>query len=241
MAAEIWILLMIIVGAAAAGAGFAYGRRGGPSQADLDAVQQQLDQARSEAAAVQENVTGHFERSALLFGRLAHDYRDFLEHFSESAQELGISEIRARELLERADLPLLGDQRNVIDEQAQADRPDSESAETEPDASTQAASDPTQTADAEIQQADIQQKETDRSAEMEAATSAAAEPSETQAPEPPLMEDVVEPATMTSDGVAGHAEAEQVEKEKSASTSRVVDVDIEGQRTESSPDDRKQA
>jgi uncharacterized membrane-anchored protein YhcB (DUF1043 family) len=115
VAAEIWIFLIIVVGALAAVGGVIYGRRGGPSQSELDQLQLQLDAARSDAAKVQGNVTEHFERSALLFGRLAHDYRDFLEHFSESAKELGISEIQARELLERADLPLLGNQREVIE------------------------------------------------------------------------------------------------------------------------------
>ncbi len=115
MAAEIWILLIILTSAVAAGAGFAFARRGAPSQTEIDSLQQELELARKQATAVQDNVTEHFEQSALLFGRLAHDYRDFLEHFSESAKDLGIDEVRARELLERADLPLLGDNRNVID------------------------------------------------------------------------------------------------------------------------------
>jgi uncharacterized membrane-anchored protein YhcB (DUF1043 family) len=115
VAAEFWILLIILASAAAAGAGFMYARRGAPSQSEIDSLQQELETARRQATAVQDNVTGHFEQSALLFGRLAHDYRAFLEHFSESAKDLGIDEVKARELLERADLPLLGHNRDVID------------------------------------------------------------------------------------------------------------------------------
>ena len=87
-------------------------------------------------------MTEHFEQSALLFGRLAHDYREFLEHFSESAKDLGIDEMRARELLERADLPLLGDNRNVIDAEADS----LESAVTSPLDDTEQASVPAEPA-----------------------------------------------------------------------------------------------
>ena len=43
----------------------------------------------------------------MLFGKLAADYREFLDHFESSAQNLGLSEARARELIEQGFQPLL--------------------------------------------------------------------------------------------------------------------------------------
>ena len=107
MSVEIWIL--IVLGASAGSAWLAYSmaRRGAPSQAQLDALAAELDGARQEAESVQSNVSEHFEQSAMLFGKLAKDYREFLEHFSTSAQALGVSESRALELLEQGYQPLI--------------------------------------------------------------------------------------------------------------------------------------
>jgi uncharacterized membrane-anchored protein YhcB (DUF1043 family) len=104
---EIWILLLVAASAVAAALGYAFARRAAPSQAELESLTEELAQARGEAEAVQSSVNEHFEQSAVLFGKLAKDYREFLEHFSESAQELGLSEGRARELLEQGFQPLL--------------------------------------------------------------------------------------------------------------------------------------
>ncbi len=131
MSAEIWIVLLLLTAAAAAAAGFAWARRGAPKRSEVDALEAELASAREEAAAVQANVTTHFEQSAMLFGKLAQDYRAFLEHFSQSAQQLGLSEITARELLERADQPLLGQVDEVIDGDLDA-TPQAEAASAEP-------------------------------------------------------------------------------------------------------------
>jgi len=115
VAAEIWIGLIVVVGLVSAGAGYWFARRGAPSHSDVESLRGELAAAQKQAESVEESVTTHFEQSALLFGRLAHDYRAFLEHFSESAKDLGISEVLARELLERADAPLLGHSSEILD------------------------------------------------------------------------------------------------------------------------------
>jgi uncharacterized membrane-anchored protein YhcB (DUF1043 family) len=109
---EIWILLIVAVAAVSACGGYLFARRGAPSAADLKALEQQLEEARSQSESVQSSVNEHFEQSAILFGKLAGDYRDFLEHFSDSAQALGLSETRARELLEQGYQPLLTHEEN---------------------------------------------------------------------------------------------------------------------------------
>lgn len=107
MSAELWIVLLLVASAVSAWIGFAYARRSGPSPADVEALESALDEARAQAEGVQANVNEHFEQSALLFGRLAKDYREFLDHFSASAQALGLSESRARELIEQGFQPVL--------------------------------------------------------------------------------------------------------------------------------------
>ena len=107
MGIEVWIVLLLLASAGSAWAGYTVARGKGPSQKDLDALEAELDEARQQAQSVQANVNEHFEQSAVLFGRLAKDYREFLDHFSSSAQSLGLSEGRARELLEQGFQPLL--------------------------------------------------------------------------------------------------------------------------------------
>ena len=120
MTAEIW--LFVVLGAVVALAvGFFVGRRSAPTQQRLEAMARERDEARQEADRVQGEVARHFEHSARMFGRLADDYRSFFEHFAETAQNLGLSEGRARELLQRADPRLVADQsaaRNPGDEPA---------------------------------------------------------------------------------------------------------------------------
>ena len=107
MTTPIWILLIVAASGLSALMAFLLARRGVPRKAEIEALQAELASAQVSADEVQTNVSEHFERSALLFGKLAKDYREFLEHFSDSAQALGLSETRARELLEQGYQPLL--------------------------------------------------------------------------------------------------------------------------------------
>lgn len=100
---EFWILLLVAVAAIAAAAGFAIGRTTAPGERRLRAMEQERDAAQAEAEQVRGEVDRHFEQSARMFGRLADDYRSFFEHFAQTAQNLGMSEARARSLLQRAD------------------------------------------------------------------------------------------------------------------------------------------
>ena len=116
MGIEVWIVLLLLASGGSAWIGYTYARRQGPSQSDLDALEAELDEARQQAESVQANVNEHFEQSAILFGRLANDYREFIDHFSSSAQSLGLSEGRARELLEQGFQPMLTHE-DVIDDE----------------------------------------------------------------------------------------------------------------------------
>jgi len=108
MPAEYWTLLVVAaVGAAAAG--FVVGRVTAAGEQRVRALEKERDAARAEAASVRAEVGTHFEESARMFGRLANDYRSFFEHFARTAQNLGMSEGRARELLHRADPRLVAD------------------------------------------------------------------------------------------------------------------------------------
>ncbi len=107
MGFEVWIAIVALTAALSGCIGYAVARKGAPKQTELDAMEAELEEARQQAESVQSNVSEHFEQSALLFGKLAADYREFLDHFSESAQNLGLSEARARELIEQGFQPLL--------------------------------------------------------------------------------------------------------------------------------------
>lgn len=104
---EIWIALLVVVAALSGWAGYFWASRGAPKRAELEALAAELDEARRRADAVQTGVDEHFEQSARLFGKLAGDYREFLEHFAGSAQALGLSESRTRELVQQSFQPLL--------------------------------------------------------------------------------------------------------------------------------------
>lgn len=107
MGFEIAIPLLLVVAGVSAWLGHSLAKRAAPSQTEMDDLKAELEAARETAESVQANVSDHFEQSAVLFGKLASDYREFLEHFSSSAQALGLSEARARELIERGSQPLL--------------------------------------------------------------------------------------------------------------------------------------
>jgi len=104
---EIWIVLLLAVAGLSGWAGYFWASRRAPKRAQLDALAAELDEARRRADAVQTSVDDHFEQSARLFGKLAGDYREFLEHFAGSAQALGLSESRTRELVQQSFQPLL--------------------------------------------------------------------------------------------------------------------------------------
>ncbi|MGE0624093.1 MAG: DUF1043 family protein [Pseudomonadales bacterium] len=104
---EIWIVLLLAVAGLSGWAGYFLASRRAPKRAELDALAAELDEARRRAESVQAGVDEHFEQSARLFGKLAGDYREFLEHFAGSAQSLGLSETRTRELVQQSFQPLL--------------------------------------------------------------------------------------------------------------------------------------
>lgn len=109
MTTEYWVLA-VIGGLMVLALAFFAGRSVSPQQRRLEEMRRERDEARAEAERVEGEVARHFEQSARMFGRLADDYRLFFEHFAETAQNLGLSEGRARELLQRADPRLVGDQ-----------------------------------------------------------------------------------------------------------------------------------
>ena len=128
MGFEVWIAIVIAASALSGWAGYAFARKGAPKQSELDAMAAELDEARQQADSVQANVSEHFEQSAMLFGKLASDYREFLDHFSASAQNLGLSEARARELIEQGFQPLLTHE--AVDERVVADASVAETAQS---------------------------------------------------------------------------------------------------------------
>ncbi|MEE8079104.1 MAG: DUF1043 family protein, partial [Pseudomonadales bacterium] len=141
MTVELWIALFAAL-AIGATVGFVFAKRNAPKKSELDALRDQLHAAQTETVEIREGVSDHFEQSAVLFGRLAQDYRSFVEHFSESAQTLGISEGHARELLEQATQPLVSHDAadaNTIEGAAVASITDTEQAN---DAEFTAAADP---------------------------------------------------------------------------------------------------
>lgn len=135
MGFEVWIAIILAASGLSGWIGFAYARKGAPKQSELDAMAAELDAARQQAESVQANVSEHFEQSAVLFGKLAADYREFLDHFSASAQNLGLSEARARELIEQGFQPLLTheavDDTVIADTTAETEAPDAPDAQAE--------------------------------------------------------------------------------------------------------------
>lgn len=122
MAVEYWMLVALAVVAALV-AGFFLGRGSAPTQQRLKALEQERDEARAEVQRVEKEVASHFEQSARMFGRLADDYRSFFEHFARTARNLGLSEGRARELLQRADPRMVAEQSTTAATGGGADGP----------------------------------------------------------------------------------------------------------------------
>lgn len=107
MGFESWIVVLFLVAGLSGWLGYVWASRRAPRPEELEALTAQLEAARQKADTVQAGVNEHFEQSARLFGKLAGDYREFLEHFAGSAQALGLSESRTRELVEQSFQPLL--------------------------------------------------------------------------------------------------------------------------------------
>ena len=220
MAAEIWIGLIVVVGLVSAGAGYWFARRGAPSQSDVESLRGELAAAQKQAESVEESVTTHFEQSALLFGRLAHDYRAFLEHFSESAKDLGISEVLARELLERADAPLLGHSSEILD--ATVTTP----AETDSVASVESEDG----AEAAAESPDLDADQLYSSPETETLRQASPTEAIAEDAEPSQTEEVASDTAIADEPVTAAANPDETPINPS---SRVTDVDLE-------PDDAAQ-
>jgi|GEM_PF-3413590 len=106
MEAEYWFMLAIAV-VLALGLGFAAGRMSAPTQRRVQEMEKERDAARTEAESVRKEVNRHFEESARMFGKLADDYRSFFQQFARTAQNLGLSEGHARQLLQQADPSLV--------------------------------------------------------------------------------------------------------------------------------------
>jgi uncharacterized membrane-anchored protein YhcB (DUF1043 family) len=131
MAPEYWILISVAVAIVAAVAGFFGGRASAPNEQRVREMSQERDQARAEAEQVRGEVARHFDESARMFGRLAQDYRAFFEHFAETAQNLGMSEGRARELLHRADPRIVDASSQGTTESGEQQREESAAATTQ--------------------------------------------------------------------------------------------------------------
>lgn len=119
MGTEYWVLSIIAIMVALV-IGFVGGRLSAPRHRQVEAMEQERDSAREEAEAVRAEVNRHFEESARMFGKLASDYRTFFQQFAQTAQNLGLSEGRARELLEEADPNLVARQAGKPDGTAAA-------------------------------------------------------------------------------------------------------------------------
>lgn len=125
---EIWIAVLLLGCALSGWAGYLLASRRAPKPEELAALAAELDAARLKADAVQADVAEHFEQSARLFGKLAGDYREFLEHFAGSAQTLGLSESRTRELVRQSFQPLLT---HEVDDLVVTTEPESEASSAE--------------------------------------------------------------------------------------------------------------
>lgn len=115
MSTAAWLLLMLAAVVTTGCVCYLLGRRDSSQQREIDRLEAELSQEREQAERLRAGVGSHFERSAVLFGSLARDYRAFLDHFSASARELGLSQGRTEELLEEVARPLLAHRRGQSD------------------------------------------------------------------------------------------------------------------------------
>jgi len=192
---EVWIAIVLFASGLSGWIGFAYARKDVPKQSELDALAAELEEARSQAETVQSDVSEHFEQSALLFGKLAADYREFLDHFSASAQNLGLSESRARELLEQGFQPLLTHEAaaesvvadtaatpsEAATEQAESEQAESKQAESEPEG--EQAESPSRASDVTVEMPESEAADTVKMADSTEASSDPTLPGDTAADE----------------------------------------------------------
>jgi len=181
MEPEYWVLIIIVAAVIAAVAGFFGGRATAAGEKEVRTMAAERDAAKNEADEMRAEMGRHFEESARMFGRLANDYRSFFEHFAQTAQNLGMSEGRARELLQQAD-PRLAESENAVDVAA------GEGAGT-------AESDPTQGAPAGAEQAESAEAPTTEEITAEELTA------EEVVAEPQHRADAESPETTTRAGV----------------------------------------
>jgi uncharacterized membrane-anchored protein YhcB (DUF1043 family) len=81
--------LIVVVGlVAGALVGILFERRAGAAAKRAAKLEADLVQARSELMRYREQTQHHFGKSAELLGRMATDYREFLDHFVNGAAEL---------------------------------------------------------------------------------------------------------------------------------------------------------
>jgi uncharacterized membrane-anchored protein YhcB (DUF1043 family) len=83
----VWLVVIASV-VAGMGAGLLLERTRGPAAKRAAKFEADLVQARSELMRYQEETARHFGKSAELLGRMATDYRAFLDHFVSGAEEL---------------------------------------------------------------------------------------------------------------------------------------------------------
>jgi uncharacterized membrane-anchored protein YhcB (DUF1043 family) len=107
-------LWLIAIASIAGGAlvGVLFERRFGNAARRAQKLEAELADAHAEFARYREDTTRHFGKSAELLGRMATDYREFLDHFMHGAEELcgpNVKEIDAttleRPLLDGATTP----------------------------------------------------------------------------------------------------------------------------------------
>lgn len=78
-------LLVIAVGIAL---GFSIGRLWPGQAARITELERERDEARDDLRAYRQDVSMHFERTAQLFDKVTHDYRNLYDHLALSARQL---------------------------------------------------------------------------------------------------------------------------------------------------------
>lgn len=96
-------LILACVAVLVAVAAFVVGRMTSPEKTRAALIQKELELNQKELDRVRGEVNDHFEQSTKLFGRLAQDYRDLYDHYSDSALKLGFLENEDASLLELSD------------------------------------------------------------------------------------------------------------------------------------------
>lgn len=91
MAVDPFVPVWVLVGASVAGGaliGVLFERARGPAAKRAAKFEAELVQARSDLIQYRDQTKHHFGKSAELLGRMATDYREFLDHFVSGAEQL---------------------------------------------------------------------------------------------------------------------------------------------------------